>query len=110
MLAVETVARIRRAHLVQGKSIKAISRELGLSRNAVRKVLRSGETSFVYEREVQPRPKLGPWAEELERQLMANDRLSRREWLGLIRVILLGFRGSPALCVEAFRRFHLLSV
>ncbi len=71
MLVVETVARIRRAHLVQGKTIKAISRELGLSRNTVRKVLRSGETSFAYEREVQPRPKLGPWAEELERRLVA---------------------------------------
>ena len=61
MLVVETVARIRRAHLVQGKSIKAISREMGIARNTIRKVLRSGETSFAYEREVQPRPKLGQW-------------------------------------------------
>ena len=98
MLVVETVARIRRAHLVQGKTIKAISRELGLSRNTVRKVLRSGETSFAYEREVQPRPKLGPWTEELERRLVANDRLSRRERLGLIRVFEdlrgLGYQGG----------------
>ena len=105
MLAVETVARIRRAHLVQGKTIKAISRELGLSRNTVRKVLRSGETSFVYEREVQPRPKLGPWAEELERRLVANDRLSRRERLGLIRIFEdlrgLGYQGG----YDAVRRY-----
>jgi hypothetical protein len=33
-----------------------------VSRNTVRKVLRSGETSFEYERDVQPRPKLGRWA------------------------------------------------
>ena len=39
MLVVETVARIRRLHLVQGKSIKAICRELGVSRKVVRKVL-----------------------------------------------------------------------
>ena len=105
MLVVETVARIRRAHLVQGKTIKAISRELGLSRNTVRKVLRSGETSFAYEREVQPRPKLGPWAEELERRLVANDRLSRRERLGLIRVFEdlrgLGYQGG----YDAVRRY-----
>ena len=82
----ETVARIRRAHFVQGKTIKAISRELGIARNTIRKVLRSGATSFAYEREVQPRPKLGRWTEELERRLIANDRLSRRERLGLIRV------------------------
>jgi transposase len=41
MLIVETIAKIRRAHLVQGKSIKAIARELRVSRKVVRKVLRS---------------------------------------------------------------------
>ena len=86
MLVVETVARIRRAHFVQGKGIKEIARELGVARNTVRKVLRSGETAFAYEREVQPRPKLGAWTDELERRLGANDRLPRRERLGLIRI------------------------
>jgi hypothetical protein len=32
-----------------------IARDLKVSPNTVRKVLRSGETSFEYEREVQPR-------------------------------------------------------
>jgi hypothetical protein len=32
----------------------------------VRKVLRSGETSFEYERQVQSRPKLGRWVSLLE--------------------------------------------
>jgi hypothetical protein len=36
MLVVETIARIRRAHFVQGKSIKAICRELRVSRKVVR--------------------------------------------------------------------------
>jgi predicted transcriptional regulator len=52
MLIVETVARIRREFFVKGKSIKEIVRDLGVSRNTVRKVLRSGETAFVYERSV----------------------------------------------------------
>src|SRR5262245_47478722 len=56
MLVVETIGKIRRAYFVQGKSIKAICRELKLSRKVVRKVLRSGATSFEYEREVQPLP------------------------------------------------------
>jgi DNA-binding transcriptional regulator LsrR (DeoR family) len=86
MLVVETVARIRRAHFGQGKSIKAISRELGIARNTIRRVLRSAETAFVYEREVQPRPKLAAWTEDLERRLTANEKLSRRERLGLIRI------------------------
>ena len=50
----ETVARIRREFFVKGKSIKEIVRDLGVSRNTVRKVLRSGETAFAYERSVQP--------------------------------------------------------
>ena len=72
MLIVETIGRIRREHLVKGKSIKEIARDLKISRNTVRKVLRSGETSFSYEREVQPRPKLGRWKAELDRLLTAN--------------------------------------
>ena len=59
MLVVETIGRIRREHLVKGKSNKEIARDLKVSRNTVRKVLRSGETSFSYQREVQPRPKIG---------------------------------------------------
>jgi hypothetical protein len=59
MLIVETVGRIRREHLVKGKSIKELARDLRISRNTVRRILRSGEASFSYEREVQPRPRLG---------------------------------------------------
>jgi AraC-like DNA-binding protein len=43
---VETIARIRREHLSRGKSIKEIARDLKISRNTVRKILRSGETNF----------------------------------------------------------------
>ena len=72
MLTVETIGRIRREHLLKGKTIKEIARDLKVSRNTVRKVLRSGETSFEYERVVQPRPKLGRWAVELDGLLAAN--------------------------------------
>jgi predicted transcriptional regulator len=66
MLVVETIGQIRREHFVQGESIKEIARDLRLSRNTVRKVLRSEETSFSFERQMQPRPKLGRWKEELD--------------------------------------------
>jgi len=62
MLVVETIGRIRRAHHVQGKAIKEIARDLRVSRNTVRKVLRSGSTEFRYERAVQPQPKMGALA------------------------------------------------
>ena len=36
MVTVDTIGRVRRAHFVQGRSIKAIARELRLARNTVR--------------------------------------------------------------------------
>jgi predicted transcriptional regulator len=74
MLIVETIARIRREHFIKGKTIKEIARDLKVSRNTVRKVLRSGETSFEYDRQVQPRPKLGRWAVQLDGLLPAASR------------------------------------
>ena len=46
MLTVETIGRIRREYFLKGKTIKEIARDLRVSRNTVRKVLRSGETAF----------------------------------------------------------------
>ena len=83
MLVVETIARIRRDHLVRGVPIKKIARDLRVSKNTVRKVVRGDETSYSYERKIQPMPKLGPWVDELERQLEANEKKPRR--VGCIR-------------------------
>jgi plasmid maintenance system antidote protein VapI len=46
MLTVDTIGRIRREHFLKGKTIKEIARDLRVSRNTVRKVLRSGATFF----------------------------------------------------------------
>lgn len=62
----DTIARVRRAFYVQGWSVKRIVRELHVSRNTVRKILRSDETEFSYERERQPMPRIGPWQEKLD--------------------------------------------
>ena len=86
MLVVETVAKIRRAYFVQGKAIKAICRELRVSRKVVRKVVRSEETEFHYEREEQPLPRIGPWQEEIDKLLAGNEAKASRERLTLIRV------------------------
>jgi DNA replication protein DnaC len=65
MTGVETIARIRFEHFQNGKGIKRIARELGIARDTVRKVLRSGATELSYKREVQPQRKLGLWVETL---------------------------------------------
>jgi transposase len=105
MLVVETVGRIRREHLVKGKRIKEIARDLKVSRNTVRKVLRSGATNFEYARSVQPRPKLGVWHGDLDRMLSDNERRPSRERLTLIRLFEelreLGYAGS----YDAVRRY-----
>ncbi len=86
MKSVDTIARIRREYFVRGKSIKQIVRELHVSRNTVRKVLRSDATEFVYERDVQPLPKLGRFTDELDQLLTLNEAKAPRERLTLIRL------------------------
>src|SRR5258706_5528145 len=86
MLILETIAKIRRAFFVQGKSIKLICRELSVSRKVVRKVIRSDATEFRYEREAQPLPKIGPWTDQLDELLLANEGKAARERLTLIRL------------------------
>ena len=86
MLVVETIARIRRAYFIQDKSIKQICRELRVSRNTVRKVVRSGATEFSYDRSTQPRPKIDPWRFELDEMLAENARQPKRQRLTLVRV------------------------
>src|ERR1700738_3499452 len=104
MLVVERIGRIRREHCVKGKPIKEIMRELKVSRNTVRKVLRSGAISFEYTQAVQPRPKLGAWHGHLARMLSDNEARARDQ-LTLIRIFEelrgLGYEGS----YDAVRRY-----
>ena len=101
----DTIARVRRAFYVQGWSVKKIVRELHVSRNTVRKILRTDETDFSYERERQPMPRIGPWQGQLEQFLSSNAGKPSRERLTLIRIFEelrgLGYEGG----YDAVRRF-----
>jgi len=105
MKGVDTIARVRRAFYVQGWSMKKIARELHVSRNTVRKILRSDETKFSYERTRQPLPRIGPWQEQIEQFLSSNAGKPSRERLTLIRIFeemrALGYEGG----YDAIRRF-----
>ena len=102
MLVVETVVRIRREYAA-GKPIKAIARDLKLSRKVVRKAVRAPEGAFSYRREVQPLPKIGPFKERLDVLLAENEARPRRDRLRLTRIwdLLLreGFERSTMRCV-----------
>jgi predicted transcriptional regulator len=105
MKGVDTIARVRREFFVRGKTIKEICRELHVSRNTVRKIIRSGATEFEYERRVQPQPMIGPWRDDLERLLAINAARPVRERLTLMRIFeelrALGYEGS----YDAIRRY-----
>ena len=105
MLIVETIAKIRRAYLVQKKPIKVICREFRVSRQVVRKVIRSQATEFRYERARQPLPRIDPWRKQLDDLLLANEGKPRRERLTLIRIFEelrgFGYQGS----YDAVRRY-----
>jgi len=51
MLVVETIAKIRRMYHVQGKKIRSIARELHMSKNTVKKIIRIDSTRHLYEKE-----------------------------------------------------------
>ena len=73
MLILETVVRIRREY-AGGKAIKAIARDLHVSRKVIRKAIRAPEGAFDYQRKVQPLPRIGPFQDRLNTLL--EDRKS----------------------------------
>jgi transposase len=99
MISVDTIARVRRAHFVQKKSIKAIARELRLARNTVRSIVRAeAETERRYQRREQPMPQLGAYVAQLEEMLAANVKRPKRERLTYQRIFeelrVAGYRGG----------------
>jgi transposase len=104
MLCVETVVRIRREY-AGGKAIKAICRDLKLSRKVVRKSIRSEEVAPAYQRRDRPFPKLGAFRDQLDLMLAENEARPKRDRLTTMRVWDLlerqGFKGS----YDAVRRY-----
>jgi transposase len=105
LLTVETIGRVRREFHVKGKKIKAIARELRVSRNTVRRIVRGEETVHRYARQEQPLPQLGAYVAALEEMLAANAGKPQRERLTFMRMFeelrLSGYAGG----YDAVRRY-----
>jgi transposase len=103
MLILETVVRIRREH-ADGKSIKAIARDLRVSRKVVRKAIRAPEAGCLSAVGATA-SRIGPFQERLDTLLTENEARPRRERLRMTRIhdLLLreGFDGS----YDAVRRY-----
>ncbi|MBV9282496.1 MAG: IS21 family transposase [Chloroflexi bacterium] len=76
MMTVEEWTTIRYLH-AQGKSIRAIGKELGLARNTVRAALRQDEKPQ-YRRPKRPNPKLVPFAEAIEEMVLEQGFIGSR--------------------------------
>lgn len=79
MLIVETIAKIRTRYHVQKQGIKQISRELNLSRNTIRKVLREGQTAHVYKPRQVVAPRLEDYKEQLQSWLESDSQLPKKQ-------------------------------
>ena len=77
----ETIAKIRRDFHVHGKGLKTIARVRAVSRNTVRKIIRSDVTERSYRRGTQAYPVLGPFIEALE-ELLAENAVDASDILG----------------------------
>ena len=70
----KTIAKIRRMYHVQGKPIKIIARELGKSKNTIKKIIRSDKTKLELAKYTKEKPILGDYLEKLNKLLEENKK------------------------------------
>jgi len=73
VLKVEVYARIRRAVQVDGMSLRQASREFGLARKTIRKMLAYSVPPGYERKKPVRRPKLGPWLGVID-QILEDDK------------------------------------
>jgi transposase len=110
MLIMETIAKIRRLYHVKGKGFKTIARELKLSKNTVKKIIREDMTSFSYQREKAGHRVLENYVVEITEKLEhdANEPKRRKRTVKKIVEELrkLGYTGSYDAVHEFVRGWH----
>ena len=113
MFIVESIAKIRRMYHVDGKAIRAIAKELNISKNTVKKVIRSNKTKFELAKYTKGKPILGDHLDNLNKLLEENTkepvrrRMTARKLYQQLQAS--GYTGSYEsvnLIVRAFRRKH----
>ena len=113
MFIVESIAKIRRMYYVDGKGIKTIARDLNISKNTVKKIIRSDATKFELAKHTKTRPALGEHINTLNKLLKDNLAEPVRRRMTAKRIFdqlkITGYQGSYEsvnLIVREFRREH----
>lgn len=78
MLTVETISKIRRMRHIEKKGFKTIARQLRLSKNTVKKVIKEDKTAHHYRRSVQPYRVLGAYVDRLISRLTFDQTEPKR--------------------------------
>jgi len=79
MIKVDEQEKMRRAYYIENKSIRQIARELGHSRDTVKKAIESAEPVTYMLRKPRPAPVLGPYMARIDELLEENERLPRKQ-------------------------------
>lgn len=109
MTRVEKINEVRQLKHVNGFSIREICRRVHLSRNTVRKILRTDTTKFTYQRQNNPQPVSDSIKETIE-AWVAEDLLQRRKYRRTaMRMYAIlrdthGYKGSYETVLRSFRQ------
>ena len=113
MFIVESIAKIRRMYYVNNKGIKTIAKELKISKNTVKKVIRSETTKFELVKYKKSKPVLEGYLPRLTQLLEENKNEPLRRRLTAKKLhehlSFLGYQGSYEsvnLIAREFRRSH----
>jgi transposase len=100
MIKVEDREKIRRAYFVDKKSQRQIARELGCSRDSVKKAIESAESGQYTLTRPRPAPVLGPYKTRIDELLEKNEHLPRKQrYIGHTiykDIYAQGYRGSES--------------
>lgn len=113
MFIVESIAKIRKMYHVEGKAIRAIAKELCISKNTVKKIIRSDETKLELTKYKKVKPILGNHVDVLNKLLQDNlkepvrRRLTAKKLFEMLKKTgYIGSYESVNLIVREFRREH----
>lgn len=114
MYKVEVYLSIRRACLVEGKSIRQVSEEFGINRRTVRKMIQNSAPPGYQRKQEAKKPKLGPHLEFIH-QILKEDKACPKKQRHTAKRILVrlkeerGYEGGYTVVRDYIKKYHTLT-